>query len=1430
MTTNLPSSFASAAAGQNANRDSRGARADGRGHEWSRRDGRSSNGTLTFRRPSAAPHNQASQPAAQENTVQSSLDSTSTSSAVPVPTDLSAARYSKEQLLELYRESYGIPAQGNISRLFMEGWHPGVSQVNGHSSRGWGKPQESQPAQDSDVCWNDTADMKPLALQEMSMEEKEMFQSDVNSPMKPPPQNKDGNQATGPNGRKASMSQGSGHPYNLTSPTSARPGTRRRESVEPSPFSPALASPTGTNRYTRDENSPWFSRKGIDIKESEAVDPETETTPKDLSQTRPSFGSLLRTSTTGSSGGLGSLWQNSQPLSAGASGPGMGSFGNFALPTPSSKPFNNARGESRLAHLIPKDSSENIAAKANESANPDVNRSWRSRPRTDTDPFGDDSMSGSGLLGSGRGETPPASKQGAGQGPFEATVQGALGDLGLSGLQLDEQGDAPLSPSDTNPYRSPPAERGDGAEHDESEFERIRAAGADPLHGFGTTTSRGYQTNAFDGSDRSQTSSAGPNRYPTLSSLGGWPAPGAVSGTPDRERAAFGAGAFGNTLFSPVGEVPSGGLGGLGGVFGAPGTGSIGHGRGSKLGSLFPPTMQAQMQPQDHDALGDHDLRQNNPLGAIGRGAIPGPSRDGENQPRQGMFDDTFNAASARAIFTSADAQPGLTSAAPFAGGQTSADTSGAQVRQMVMPDRMRWVYLDPQGQVQGPFTGLEMNDWYKANFFTPDLRVKKIEDPDFEPLGQLIRRIGNSREPFLVPQIGIPHGPPPQSGPFSPSGNSGVIPPLSGVFPSYGRTLTAEEQNNLERRKQEEQFLMAQQREFMLRQQALTKFQIPGTTGAIPGALHHHSSAHSLQSQPSFGNIASPLAVPGTQGAIGQVSAPGPSGLFDSNITHPGVSGAIGSNPDIFRDEELAHLSTPERQVLASLHGPTTAPGPFQQSRTGSQDEGGASLRGQLPSTEQLVQDSEGFRERLMEFEQFQREKDEAAAAGAAASSPESEVPAELATSPEPALAATPAKESGRKSKHSEEARSTPAKEQPKKAQSIPSASAAATAAASGLPMPFPPPEPLPQESPELTPAQPAQPPPMAPWAKELTTDNQHKGPSLKEIQEAEARKAAKAEQAAQAARRAALEQEAAELREKERAASTILPGLPTSSTWGQQSPVNAASPWAKPAGIKAPIGAAAAAAEKKRKTLAEIQREEEARKAKARETSIQSGTGIAGAGKRYADLASKPNPSPMQAAAALAGPPGAGWATVGAGGKVKTPTGPAAQQPRSTSVNAVKPVAAAKTIAKPTAPIGAPKDNATLAMDEFKKWLHNTLSRGITGVANIDDFAATLILLPLDAEMISDAVYANSTTMNGQHFADEFIRRKKLADKGIIEKQPSGDGSKAGASSGTGGWSEVAKKGGHGSSSGKDQGSSEAIMGAGFKVVPSRKKGGKK
>lgn len=94
-----------------------------------------------------------------------------------------------------------------------------------------------------------------------------------------------------------------------------------------------------------------------------------------------------------------------------------------------------------------------------------------------------------------------------------------------------------------------------------------------------------------------------------------------------------------------------------------------------------------------------------------------------------------------------------------------------------------------------------------------------------------------------------------------------------------------------------------------------------------------------------------------------------------------------------------------------------------------------------------------------------------------------------------------------------------------------------------------------------------------------------------------------------------------------------------------------------------------------------------------------------------------------------------------------------------------------------------------------------------------------------PLMPEIISDAIYANSKTMDGRHFAQEFIRRKKLAEKGVVEKQPANSPSTDIQSSSAGGWNEVAKKSSH-----KDNTSdSSSIQAAGFKVVPSRKKGKK-
>ncbi|KAH8886135.1 hypothetical protein GQ53DRAFT_750746 [Thozetella sp. PMI_491] len=1459
MPSHLPSSFASAAAGQTGqNRDPRGS------GEWPR-----SNGTRTFRRPSTTPFNQSSQPNATDAAQSPNPDpiNTSASSQNPLLESLGSLRYTKDELLEVAKGLHDS-AQIDVASLFIPGWNP--AHLNGSAARGWGKNSDhAHVPQDPGVCWDTDGLVRPMGLQGLSAEEKDLFNSDVNSTLKPPQQSKEGNHQgiSAQNGRKASISHGSISNYATSSPsTASRPGTRRRETTDTNPFSGgSVASPTAA-RFPREEQSPWFARKSMEAKEQSEEPEEESASAREPAGSKGLPSLLTRSSTTGTSGfgGGTSLW-GSNPTTA-----GVGAFGSFALPTPSAaagdKRIGAGRGESRLAHLMPKDSDTPVGGKPAEGASSDARSSWRQRHRTDTDPFGEDAPSGSAALGGAQDTSPPP--QGQRHGVFDTPMKNNAGDFGMAGLSMRE---GLASPSDTNPYRSPAGEQ---HQEDENEGGMHPSGLASEQPSNFSTLSRAFGATGFDGSDRSQTSSVGAKGYPGIGNLTGWPA-GPSSGTPDRDRPGF-ASAFGSSIFSPVGELQSPGLGGMGGVFGPSTGGSL---RGSKLGSLFPAAMQAQMQSHDPEGLNDSvpDLRQTNPLGAIARGAIGTQPRETDSPLRttRGAFEDLFAAHEAsRSPFTSVESQPGLTAtsqahsfnaaaaAQSFPGGQSMAEPAAAQPRQMVMPDRMRWVYLDPQGQMQGPFSGLEMNDWYKAQFFSPDLRVKKVEDPDFEPLGQLIRRIGNSREPFLVPQMGIPHGQPSQNGPFPGSDGRGVVPPLQGAFPTFGRTLTADEQNALERKKQEDQLMAAQQREMMHHHQMYQKFRAQGG----PGSLQHHSSAHSLQSQPSFGSISSPIGIP-PQAPIGAI---GPNaGFFEPPINMgpggpgPGPLHLPGGGPELFNAD---------RQVAANLQGAGGLAGIFGQSAVAPGGEG--SLRSQLPSLEQLEKDPQGFKEKLHEFQNLRAQHDAEESAKASAVGLDEEV-AIIANQPASGVQAREEEvvniimEVSQSIELVQEDEDTTAQaEQPmsltqqvRKTQADAAAAAAAAKqqaeelwaaqSASGLPMPFPPPPqsttPLPaptaQRARSKLPAQygersatgtpdttseaaAAAPPPTAPWAPQPGTEASHKGPSLKEIQEAEAKKAAKAEEVAAAARRLATEQQAAALREREKAAATAS-GLAATSTWGTGSPVSATggtgSPWAKPAAKVVPVPTNA----QSKKTLADIQREEEARKQKARDLAVQSNpTPQSSMGKRYADLASKVSApgAPAAGAAGATAPGGGGWSTVGAGGKVRIPTGPAAQARAASASNAKPPSTAPVAKAAPRPPNPAAKDAGGAAMDEFNKWLHRELSRGLIGVADIDSFASTLMVIPLDQSMIADAVYAYSTTMDGRHFGEEFVRRKKLADKGVVEKQPSAAAVGENKNSSNGGWNEVAKKGG--SSTHKDDAN---IPGSQFKVVPGRKKGKK-
>lgn len=976
----------------------------------------------------------------------------------------------------------------------------------------------------------------------------------------------------------------------------------------------------------------------------------------------------------------------------------------------------------------------------------------------------------------------------------------------------------PMSPTDTNPYQSPDHDK---LEHeDESDIPHLAnrqgtfgldqsSSGLPGLGGFGNI--RGSGTGPFDvnASDRSQTSSTGPSRpLPGLSGFGGLPGLGSSatwsahggSGTPSQDKSRYGD-AFGeNSMFGSIGDLQSPSFGGLGS--GAPfgGLGSSGTlGRGSKMGSLFPAAMQEQMRASETRGQNEEGSveGQQNPFGTFGRNAFGtapsgAPPRESESPFRgsRGLFDDLLG--SSRSPYLSGDlgkapfgqaqstaplqpptgstasqmaigTQPGPNIPRQGASSSASNQPPALQQRTMVMPDRMRWVYKDPSGSQQGPWSGLEMHDWFKAGFFSAELQVKKEEDPDFEPLANLIRRIGNSREPFLVPQIGIPHGPASTQpgnawatgaiGAPTPSvaaaaavaavggGAGSAQPPFASSFPSFGTTLTAEQQNALERRKQEEQYLMARQKEHLAQQQMMVKMQ--QMQGGVGPNLHHHGSAHSLHSQPSFGSMTSPG---GFQASPSQGPAPGQNmpGFFDNSLrasqTSMGPDLSMLSN---IREEDMPGVMEGlnlNRQSQGSLGSSSQFAFQQQQQQPGSH-----------PYSQQMTA-AQNERMRLQREQQeydalLQRSGNDQLAAQASAERLQEfqDLRAQLEQQDHEQMMHDQFREQQQHEEHDlsdYSSETSPIDRQPlemtlteqiqqrQQEQEKPQHPWANRIDTSAPVQPFPPPtsqSPMPapvaqrkqnladqlnaesrsqNESPSVeTPGA-----SLAPWAKE-TNDQQTRGPSLKEIQQAEAKKAAEREAIEAAARRAQAEKELLAAAN----APAPAPGLPSGATWASgatSTPPSAAvaSAWVKPLAGKTPTSSAQA-----KKTLQQIQREEEARKQRAAAATIATATmnqptTTGPGGKAYADLARKAAPVPATPNA------GGAWMTVGAGGKAKAPPVPAGPATPAT-VRSVSGPAAPIPKVPSVAKVGTPvKDKAT-AQEELRKWAVGELRGDMKG-----------------------------------------------------------------------------------------------------------------
>ncbi|GJN87809.1 hypothetical protein Rhopal_000764-T1 [Rhodotorula paludigena] len=713
-------------------------------------------------------------------------------------------------------------------------------------------------------------------------------------------------------------------------------------------------------------------------------------------------------------------------------------------------------------------------------------------------------------------------------------------------------------------------------------------------------------------------------------------------------------------------------------------------------------------------------------------------------------------------------------------------------------PAEVMWQYRDPSGQVQGPFSATMMHDWYRQQFFTPDLRVKRTSDADFESLENLVRRTGDSEKPFLAPK------------PSAPTSAFSSAPGTPQTASQWGAAATSRAQTPLEQ-------LTA----------AVAQGRFAG--GAANSPFGSASASPALQAQTllqPFGQSAAQVdpwgaPLPAATGWTGLGSiAPQQQQVFQQQPQTPGSNLPLHSPVDLLRQLAAQQNGVPGQQSFGQAGLPADPfgrPSPLPSSPFFDPNQlvpGNATasppswLGQQLPQQQQLQQQhpwanatspaavAAAVASPLAQFAQppAQQQQSVPAPIGPPAAAPEqpSSWDAAPRQAPEPVVEVTEtvivaepvAPAAPATVAVVEEVEVAPAAPAKQAAKSPVVEAKMAVAPVEAAPEPSPSPA---QSTSSKTPA-------AAPWAKEDVAASPvaaAPSPSLREIQEAEAREAAKRKeaarvQAAQASIQAA--QRAAALEAQQAAES-----LPSSVNWAAgpaQVPApkgNAAAPWSKPA-APSPVVAV-----KGQKTLKEIQEEEERRK-KA-QLAAQQQAGSPAAGKGYAGTTAQATPAPA----------GAAWTTVAVKPAVVRTAGPAASKgaipglPASPSTTAaarvassvpVKPAAAvvrpaapaaalASTPAKPAAVprsvnVNGSASPATTVYDmenpppptpEFLAWTKQAL-KGLN--VPLDEFIQMLLSFPLDAsadvlEIISDSVYANSSTLDGRRFANDFATRRR-------------------------------------------------------------------
>ncbi|CDO70929.1 hypothetical protein BN946_scf184829.g37 [Trametes cinnabarina] len=762
----------------------------------------------------------------------------------------------------------------------------------------------------------------------------------------------------------------------------------------------------------------------------------------------------------------------------------------------------------------------------------------------------------------------------------------------------------------------------------------------------------------------------------------------------------------------------------------------------------------------------------------------------------------------------------------------------------------IEWSYLDPQGNVQGPFRADVMQRWFNEGYFTPDLLMKRTHiDTDWTPVAELMRRAGD-QPVFLTPLV------------------HSIAPP------GLNRRLDTVVDSGILERNQQSPYQPVPTRN--LRSSTLDSYLVNGSNGPespsssfggrftngspdrgifenrIGGQIGFNQGVESRlpfaagpgQRRATLNDSVEPVFGNRAFGNLGAVRTQGLDGIgFGGNespsVFNDGLSSPFGqrtrrhpwrlvlkrSSPFIShaqpafpqtplshyaaQDQRSLHSMTPisDRQSISSLsfshqlqqqftQNPTfgTAqspwhpaenatyrrPGPFDPvhptaSNTFVQPIApaqslGRNTPGGMPTeqspwqtpvkptnndpwgpttsnltTANLGQHDEQHRQaELQQHQQQQQPQTAPAPAQPEVSAPSTEPQTQVTPSPAAAPAApSPTESVPQKSRRKSSAQPAQTTSQ------VPKVSPPAPVAK--------PPSPAPAPAPTATPAEtkPA-------WG--MDDEKKAKIPgaplNLREIQEAEAKK---------------LEARKAAERERERAARAAA----VASAQAEDFQPFTASMLSLPRQLHRPqppiVWTNAAKAPVAKKTMKEIQEEEERRKKLAAAKEKES---MATAAKRgYAETTTKPGTPAQQV--------GGAWTTVGSGGKTAAtavtatrpvattaaPAKPAPATPAAVASPAPRPTAAATPRPAAVALKSTPskEDNGVVSGPslEFLKWLSDAL-KGLNSSVNLEEITSMLLSFPLDPdqttmEIISDLIYASSTTLDGRRFAAEFVHKRK-------------------------------------------------------------------